>query len=139
MAAVEMPDGERSHIHIVQTTHIHVDLIRIGARNVKWMYSARGAKGVLGDTGIETVCRQRIFAAYQLEGIRRHDEMEKAFFAADRAIAFRHAREVGSDTKAHVTTMATARHRLLHNDPAYVRRQSSNIIKGGIVFAHDML
>jgi hypothetical protein len=54
------------------------------------MHSARGAKGVLGDAGIEPVCRERIFAAYQLEGIRRHDEMEKAFFPADRAIAFRH-------------------------------------------------
>jgi hypothetical protein len=90
MAAVEMADGERCDIDAIQTTHIHVDLIRIGSRDVKWMYSARGAKGVLGDAGIEPVCRERIFAAYQLEGIRRHDEMEKAFFPADRAIAFRH-------------------------------------------------
>jgi hypothetical protein len=54
------------------------------------MNAASGAKSVLRNAGIESVRRQRIFAAYEFEGLRRHDEMEKSFFAADRAIAFRH-------------------------------------------------
>jgi hypothetical protein len=55
------------------------------------MNAASGAKGVLCDTGVELVCRQRIFAAYELEGLLRHDEMKKSLFAADRAIALRDA------------------------------------------------
>jgi hypothetical protein len=108
MATVEMTNRERGNIHIVQATHIHVDLIRIGTRNVKWMNAAHGAKSVLGDAGIESVGRQRILAAEELECIRRHDEMEKPFFAADRAIAFGHPRQIRGDAKAHAPTVATA-------------------------------
>ena len=108
MAAVETADGEGSDIHIVQTTHIHVDLIRIGTRNVKRMNAAGRTKGVLGDAGIEAVCGERILAAKELERIQRHDEMEKTLFAADRAIAFGHPRKIRGDAKAHASAMTTA-------------------------------
>ena len=108
MAAVEAADGKRSDIDVIQTTHIHVDLIRVGTRNVKRMNAAGGAKGMLGDAGIKTVCRQRILTAKELEGLRRHDEMEKTFFAADRAIAFGHPRKIRGDAKAHASAMTTA-------------------------------
>jgi hypothetical protein len=38
--------------------------------------------------------------------------MEKALFAADRAIAFRHPRQIRGDAKAHVPTMTASLIRL---------------------------
>src|SRR6516165_6108971 len=108
MAAVKVTDAERSDIHIVQATDIDVDLIGIRARNVKWMNTAGGAKRVLRNAGIEAIGRQCILAGDELERIRRHDEMQKAFFAADRAVALRHPRQIRGDAEAHTATMAAA-------------------------------
>src|SRR5690349_897657 len=103
-----MSDGKRRHIHVVQTTHIHVDLIGVGAWNIKRMNAAGGAKGVLGDASVEAIRRQRILAAKELEGIRRHDEMEKTFLAADRAVALGDPRQIRGYAKAYAPTMAAA-------------------------------
>src|SRR5262249_60291055 len=108
MTAVELSDGERSDIHIFQASHIDVDLIGIRARNVKWMDAAAGAKRVLCNAGIEAIGRQRILAADELERILRHDEMQKTLFAADRAVALRHPRQIRGHAKAHAPTMAAA-------------------------------
>ena len=69
MAAVKVAEGKRRHIHIVQATHIHVDLIGIGARNIKRMNAAGGAKSVLGDASVEPIRRQRVLATEELERI----------------------------------------------------------------------
>ena len=82
-----MANGECCDIDTVKAARIDIDLIGVGTRNIKRMNAASGAKSVLRDTGIESIGRQRILAADQLERFRRHDEMKKTFFAADRAIA----------------------------------------------------
>jgi len=108
IAAVEMVDGDCADVDVIEAAHVHVDHIRIGTRNIKWMNPARGAKRVLGDAGIEAICRQRILAALELKGFLRHHEMKKTLFAADRAIAFGDARQIRGHAKAHPPTMATA-------------------------------
>jgi hypothetical protein len=72
------------------------------------MNAASGAKRVLGDAGIEAICRQRILAAHELEGFWRHDQMKKSLFAANRAIAFGDPRKIRGHAKAHPPTMAAA-------------------------------
>src|SRR5262249_3496208 len=89
-------------------THIHVDLIGIRARNVKWMDAAAGAKRVLCNAGIEAIGRQRILAADELERILRHDEMKKTLFAADRADAIRHPRQIRGHAKTYAPTRTAA-------------------------------
>src|SRR5205807_8384622 len=101
-----MADGECCDIDAVKATHIDVDLIGIGTRNVKRMNAASSAKSVLRDTGIKSIGRQRILAADQLECFRRHDEMKKAFFAADRTIALGHPRQIRRYAKPDATAMA---------------------------------
>src|SRR5215467_11727691 len=108
MAAVEMTDGEYTDIDAIEAPHVHIDFIGIGARNIKWMNAASGAKRVLGDAGIEAICRQRILAAHELEGFWRHDQMKKSLFAANRAIAFGDPRKIRGHAKAHPPTMAAA-------------------------------
>ena len=71
--------------------HVDVDLVRIGARHVKRMHPAVFAERVLGRPGVELVGRQVILTAKQLKLLRRHDEMKKTLFRADRAVALRHA------------------------------------------------
>src|SRR5262249_55246848 len=106
--AVEVADRDCADGDAIETAHVHVDLIRIGTRNIKWMNAARRAKRVLGDAGIEAICRQRILAALKVGGLPRHDEMKKALFAADPAIAFGDSRQIRGHAKAHPPTMAAA-------------------------------
>ena len=79
--AIELLDLERRDIDAVEAAHIDVDLVGIGARHIEWMDAARGAERVLRLAGIESISRQRILAADQLELFRRHDEMQKPFLA----------------------------------------------------------
>src|SRR6516164_10328524 len=76
------------------------------------------AKGVLCGPGVELVGRQLVLAAEKLESLRRHDQMQKSFLRADRAVAIGHAREIGRDAKPHASAMASAFHRLEHGHPA---------------------
>src|SRR5271167_428221 len=78
ITAVEIAEFERRNIDAVETAHIDVDLIRVGARNVERMNAAGGAERVLRDAGIEAVGRQRILAAQQLEQVPRHNQMQEA-------------------------------------------------------------
>ncbi len=128
MTAVETTDGQRSDIDPVETAHVDINLIGVGARNVKRMNAAGGAKRVLGDAGIKPVCGQRLFAAQKFERLRRHDEMQKSFFGADRTIAFGHARQIRGHTKAHASAMA----------PAFVglQREASRVMAGLVPAIH---
>ena len=75
---------------------------------------------------LNLISGQRILAAEQLERSGVHDEMQKAFLGADRAIAFGHAREIAAHAKAHAAAMATALdrwQRRLHLRPRFAGQQ----------------
>lgn len=113
----------RSQVDAVETAHIDVDLIGIGARHVERMNAAGGAEGVLRRAGIEAVCRQHLLAAEQFELLRRHDEMQESLLGADRAIALGDAVEIGGDAKAHPAAMATAIVGLWHVSTNFFQRR----------------
>src|SRR5947209_3048395 len=48
IAAIESVRLERGEVDAIEASHVHVDLIRVGARNVERMDAAGGAEGVLG-------------------------------------------------------------------------------------------
>src|SRR5262245_8853508 len=108
--SIELLRRDRGRIDIVEATDIDVDLVRIRARDVERMYPAVAAERVLGHLGVELVGGQIVLAADELEQLPRHDQMQEALLAADRAVALGHTRKVGGDAKAHATTMASARH-----------------------------
>src|SRR5262245_5701045 len=115
--AVEWFRRDRGKIYIVEAAHIDVDLVRIGARHVERMDAAVFAKRVLCGPGVELIRRQIVRAADELEPFRRHDQMQKSFLGAYRAVAIGHAREIGRDAEPHASAMASAFHRLEHGRP----------------------
>ncbi len=55
VSSVERTQFELFEIHALQASKIHVDLIRIGTRDIKRVYAAMSAELVLGNTSIESV------------------------------------------------------------------------------------
>src|SRR5579872_1844381 len=88
-----------------ERAEIDADFVGIGARHVERMNAANRAKGMLRRAGVEAVGGKRILAADELELLRRHNQMQKAFFPADRAVAVSDARELGCHAKAHAAAM----------------------------------
>src|ERR1700733_8216212 len=80
---VKFLDLKRCNIDAVETAHVDVDLVRIGARTIERVDAACRAEGMRGRAGIEPIGRQRIGAADKLEAIRPHDEMQKALLGAN--------------------------------------------------------
>src|SRR5712672_2453293 len=65
--SVEWFGRNRSKVDIVETAHVDVDLVRIGARHGEWMYPAVFAKRVLCGLGVELVSCQIVLATDKLE------------------------------------------------------------------------
>src|SRR5262249_33080431 len=72
------------------------------------------AKRVLCGPGVELIRRQLVLAADELELLRRHDQMQKSFLAAYRAVAIGHTCKIGRDAEPHPSAVASAFHRLEH-------------------------
>ena len=108
IAAIESVRLESGEIDAVEATDVDIDLIRIGARNVERMDAAGGAEGMARRAGVEPVSGQRILAADEFERVGRDDEMQKAFLAAHRTIAFGHARKIAGHAKAHAPAMTAS-------------------------------
>src|SRR5262245_18931936 len=109
MLSVKRPWFDRRRIDIVQTADIDVDLVGIGTRHIEGMDAAGRAERVLSRAGVEPIGGQRVRTADELELFGRHDEMQKALFGADRAIAFGDTRKIRRDAETHAPAMATAR------------------------------
>ena len=70
-------------------THIDVDRVRIGARDVEGMNPAVATEPVLRRPRVEPVCREVIATGHELELLGRHDQVQKPLLRADRTIALR--------------------------------------------------
>src|ERR1051326_3572185 len=108
MPAVEMMQLDRRKIDAVETAHVDVDLIGIGAGHVERVNPAGGAEGVARGAGVEAIGGQRFGAAEQFERLGRHDEMQEAFLRTDRAVAFGDVGKLGGHAKPHAPAMASA-------------------------------
>jgi len=106
--AVERQHFERAQIDPVEAADIDVDFVGIRARHVERMNAASRAKGMFCRAGVEPIGGERVLAADKLELLRRHNQMQKAFFATDRAVAVGDPRQVRCHAKAHAATMTTA-------------------------------
>src|SRR2546428_1748218 len=145
MLAVEGVGTDVCQVDAVEAADFDAELVGIRARHVEGVNAAMPAEGVLGGSRVELVGRELVLAAQQLEPFRRHDEMQKAFLGADRAIALGDVREVRSDAKANAAAMAApfehshALHPFMNSrrcadhttalDDAVVRRPS--VLRGG--------
>src|SRR5271165_5709381 len=108
MLAVEPMRPDCCDIDVVETTDVDVDLIRIRARHVKGVNAAGRAECVLRRAGIESIDSQRVAAAFKLELLRRHDQMQKTLFGADRAVAFGDAGKIRRHAEPYAPAMAAA-------------------------------
>src|SRR5262245_66297450 len=90
------------------------------------MDAAMLAKRVLCGPGVELVRRQLVLAADELELLRRHDQMQKSFLGAYRAVAIGHACKIGRDAEPHPSAVASAFHGLEHGRPDQSSAPSPN-------------
>src|ERR1051326_3322039 len=114
MPAVELLDRQRGEVDAIKTADVDVDLVRIGTRHVERMHAAMLAEGVLRGLGAELIGRKLGLAAHAFELLRRHDQMQEALHAAERAVAIGHAIEARGDAKAHPAAMASAFESFFH-------------------------
>jgi hypothetical protein len=72
------------------------------------MHTAHFAKRVLRRLGAELIGRERILAAQAFELLRRHDQMQEALHAAERAVAIDGVGEIAGDAEAHPPAVTAA-------------------------------
>jgi len=133
MLPVKRPHRKRRQVNIVKATHVHVDLVGVGARYIEGMDAAVAAKRVLGDAGVECVGGQIVLAAHELELLRRHDQMQEAFLCAHRAIAISDAVKFRRHAKTHAAAVAAALHGFhaaIHDDPMPANGNTWSRVRG---------
>jgi hypothetical protein len=108
MTAIEGPQRQSRYIYAIETAHVDVDLVRIGAGHVEGMNSADLAERVPGDFGVELVGGKIFLAAEKFEPFRRHNQVQKTFLPAHRAVAFGDTVKIGGYAEPHAAAVAAA-------------------------------
>jgi len=112
VSPVEAPQRDRREVDAVETAHVDVDLLRIGARHVERMNAAVPAEVMLRDASVEPVRRELSFATQELELLARHDQVKETLLGADRAVALGDAIELRRHAKADASAVTSALVRL---------------------------
>src|ERR1017187_2683252 len=108
VAAVEMFVLEPAQVHTLEASHIDVDAVGIGARNIERCNAAIRAEEMLGDFRVEGVGHDVIGRCDQPERGPLNDPVEVALLRANRAVAFRDALELALHFEADASTVASA-------------------------------
>jgi len=74
----------------VEAARVDAEAVRVRARHVEGLDAAHRAEQMLCDARIEAVGSQHFTAAHQGKPVGRHDQVQVAGLAADRAVAFGH-------------------------------------------------
>jgi len=90
LPSVERLDGDVLDRAGIEATRVDADPVRVRARHVEGLDAAHRAEQMLCDSSVESVGGQRFTAAHQSKPVGRHDQVQVAGLAADRAVAFRH-------------------------------------------------
>lgn len=90
IASVKMLDFKFGQIHAFNTSQVHVNLIRVGARDIKRRHTASRAEMMFGSVGVEGICGEVFPRRQQAEPFTRDYPVDVRFFGADRAVALRH-------------------------------------------------
>ena len=93
-------------VDIVEAANVDAEFVRVGSRHIEGLNAAMEAECMLCGPRVELISRELVLPAQQLETFGRHDEMQKALFGADRAVALGDVRQVGGDTKSNPPAMA---------------------------------
>jgi hypothetical protein len=72
------------------------------------MDSARPTEAMLGLTRVESIGRKILFSLKEFEISRGHDQSEKAFLRANRAVAAKMSALMDANAKPHGTAMTSA-------------------------------
>ena len=101
------------------------------AGDIEGLHPADAAKQMLRDAGIEAVSGQRIRATEELEALRRHDQVQIAGEAADRAVAIQGDQRRGRphcEANPAAMTTATMRGHASSLNALSIRRSGTNQI-----------
>jgi hypothetical protein len=107
-SAIERPDCETLQIHPFQTAHIDVDFMWVRAGNVIGVDTTDWAKIVFRGLRMKLIQLDCIFRGQQAKPGRFDNEMQEAFFGADRAVAIDHLFEFSRHLEPHSATVTSA-------------------------------
>ena len=88
MLTIEWPDLNASYRSGLKAPYIDTVTVGMGTRHIKRLDAASLTEEVFGNSGVERVTRECLLAANEPETVFRHDQMQKAALATDRAVAF---------------------------------------------------
>jgi hypothetical protein len=109
VASIKMLDFKYGQIHAFNASQVHVDLIGIGARNVKRGDTAARAEMMFGGMRVEGVCSEVLPGRQQAEPFPGNYPVDISFFGADRAVALRNPAVDGpNDFVGNAPAMASA-------------------------------
>src|SRR5262249_5487941 len=130
MPAIERFHCERGEINVIETPHVDVDFVRIGPWHVKRMDPTHLAESVLRNLGVVLIGGKAVTAAYELELLWRHDQVEKPFLRADRAVAVGDTVEIGRHTETNAAAVAAALIRGRHLLILFEQTELARIARG---------
>src|ERR1700690_1183348 len=110
LQAVDRSDPQSLNGAGVETARIDAESVGVRTRHVKRLDAAGRAKQMFRGMRVEAVSRQRIAAGGEFEALGRNDEVQKAGFAANRAVAvidrqYRRGDDFESDAAAVAATL----------------------------------
>jgi hypothetical protein len=108
VSPVKWLDLEMGEYIPIQTTNIHVITIRVRSGAVKRMNTTDLTEQMFGNPGIEGISFKGRFPTQQLKLGGRHNQVQKSFFLADRAVAVGNNLSIGNvgNPEAHCSTVA---------------------------------
>ncbi len=74
---------QRRQFYALDASEVHIDLVRIGARNIKRCHAAFWAEMMLGDPSVESVGGQVFPRREQPEALAGNYPVNISFFGAD--------------------------------------------------------
>src|SRR5579883_461471 len=88
VATVEMLDPQPARFDAFDAAQIHIDLIRIGTRDVERRHAASPTEVMPRHAGIEAINRELLPGRQQSKALARDDPVDITLLRADRAVAY---------------------------------------------------
>ena len=89
ISPVESPRFDCGEINAIQTTNVHVDLVRVRSRNIERVNTAIFAESMLRQFRVKFIGGEIIPATQQFKSVARNDQVQETLLRTYRTIAFR--------------------------------------------------
>src|SRR5262249_53442084 len=103
-----LPEVKFGQVNAFQAAHVHVDLVRVGTRDIKRRHATGRTKVMLRDTGVEAIGGKGVRGGQQVKRFTRDEPMNVALLGANRAIALLEILDSSRRLERYPSAMASA-------------------------------